>query len=259
MDIIIPLLIAIGVGLVVGLGLSFADKFFSVPTDEKEQALRDCLPGANCGACGFSGCDGYAAALASGEAKSNLCAPGGQSTLDDISEILGVAPFTLKKNVAFIACGGDCEKTLRAFNYEGFESCTAANLLHAGPLECKFGCIGLGDCAKVCDFGAVAISDGKAYVSKEKCMACGKCVNACPKQLIRLLPEDTNIFVNCSNKQKGAPVVKQCKVSCIACTLCEKNCPNGAIKIVNNLAVIDYSLCDGCGKCREVCKRNVII
>lgn len=259
MDIFLPILIAIGVGLIVGLGLSFADKFFSVPTDEKEQALRDCLPGANCGACGFSGCDGYATALASGEAKPNLCAPGGQTTVDAISEILGVTSSKLKKNIAFISCGGNCDTTLKAFNYVGFENCTAASLLHGGYLECKYGCIGLGDCAKVCEFGAIVLENGRATVLKDKCMACGKCVSTCPKQLIKLLPEDTEIFVNCSNRQRGANVVKQCTISCIACTLCEKNCPTGAIKIVDNLAVIDYSLCNDCGKCREVCKRNVII
>lgn len=259
MDILIPLLIAIGVGLIVGLGLSFADKFFSVPVDQKEQDLRECLPGANCGACGYSGCDGYAKALSLGETKPNLCAPGGQATVDALSQILGVTSSKLEKNVAFIACGGNCDDTLKAFNYQGFESCTAANLLHGGYLECKYGCIGLGDCAKACDFDAITVKNGTATVSKDKCMACGKCVSTCPKQLITLLPENTKIFVNCSNKQKGAPVVKQCKVSCIACTLCEKNCPTGALKIVNNLAVIDYSLCDGCGKCKEVCKRNVIV
>ena len=259
MDIFIPLLISVCIGLIVGLGLSFADKFFSVPVDQKEQDLRECLPGANCGACGYSGCDGYAKALASDEAKPNLCAPGGQTTLDAISEILGIGSTVLEKNIAFIACGGDCDTTTKAYEYVGFESCTAASLLHGGPLDCKYGCIGLGDCVKVCDFGAISLVNGKITVLKDKCMACGKCVSACPKQLITLLPESTKVWVNCSNKQKGAPVVKQCKVSCISCTLCEKNCPTGAMKIVNNLAVIDYSLCDGCGKCKEVCKRNVIV
>ena len=90
-------------------------------------------------------------------------------------------------------------------------------------------------------------------------MGCGKCVAACPKKLISVLPKDRKVTIACSNKQKGAPVVKMCKASCIACTMCEKQCENGAIKVIDNIAVIDYSLCNGCGKCKEVCKRNVII
>lgn len=258
MDILIPLFIAIVVGLIVGLGLSFADKFFSVPTDEREEKICECLPGANCGACGFSGCSGYAAALASGETEPNLCAPGGETAVKALSEILGVTS-EIEKKTAFIACGGNCDTTAKAFDYVGFESCTAASLLHGGPLQCKYGCIGLGDCAKVCNFDAITIQDGKVIILEDKCMACGKCVTACPKQLISLIPQSKNIKVNCSNKQKGALVAKQCKVSCITCMQCEKNCPTGAIKIVNNIAVIDYSLCDGCGKCKEVCKRNAII
>lgn len=258
MDILIPLIIAVAVGLFVGLGLSFADKFFSVPKDEKQEKLSECLPGANCGACGFSGCDGYAAALAKGEAEPNLCTVGGETALKSISEILGVTA-EIQKKIAFVACGGDCDTTLKAFDYVGFESCTAASLLHGGPLQCKYGCIGLGDCAKVCDFGAITIENGKVNIQEEKCVACGKCVAACPKQLITLIPADTKIKVVCSNKQKGANVAKQCKISCISCMQCEKNCPTGAIKVTDNLAVIDYSLCNGCGKCKEVCKRNAII
>ncbi len=258
MDILIPLIIAIAVGLIVGLGLSFADKFFSVPKNEKEERLSECLPGANCGACGFSGCDGYAAALATGEAKPNLCSVGGETALKSISEILGVTA-ELEKKIAFVACGGDCDTTAKAFDYIGFESCTAASLLHGGPLQCKYGCIGLGDCAKACDFGAITIENGKVSILEENCVACGKCVASCPKQLITLIPQDKTVRVNCSNKQKGANVAKQCKISCISCKQCEKNCPTGAIKIINNLAVIDYSLCNSCGKCKEVCKRKAIV
>lgn len=258
MEIFIPLIIAITVGLIVGLGLSFADKFFSVPIDEKQEKISECLPGANCGACGFSGCSGYAAALAQGEAEPNLCAPGGTATAKAISEILGVTA-EIQKKIAFVACGGDCDTTAKAYDYIGFDSCTAANLLHGGPLQCKFGCIGLGDCAKVCQFGAITIENGKVNISEEKCVACGKCVNTCPKQLITLIPAETQIKVACSNKQKGANVAKQCKISCISCMQCEKNCPTGAIKIVDNLAVIDYTLCNACGKCKEVCKRKAII
>ncbi len=257
-NIFLPIIIVSVIGLVAGLGLALAAKFMSVPVDEKQEKIRECLPGANCGACGYSGCDGYAEAIAKGEAEPNKCAPGGETAAKALAEILGVTVDTQKKT-AFIACGGNCEVTKRKYGYEGMMSCSAANLLYGGPLNCEYGCIGMGDCAKACPFGAITVKDGKPVVCKDKCVGCGKCVAACPKMLISLVTDDAKIFVNCNNKAKGAPVVKNCGVSCIACKMCEKACESEAITVVNNLAKIDYSKCIACGKCKEACKRNVII
>lgn len=112
---------------------------------------------------------------------------------------------------------------------------------------------------KACPFGAIILENGKPIVCEELCVGCSKCVAACPKAIISLIPKDHKTTVNCSNKNKGAAVVKACSVSCIACRLCEKQCEEGAISIVDNLAVIDHSLCNGCGKCKAVCKRGVLI
>lgn len=258
MEILIPVIIIAVIGLIAGLGLSFASKYMAVPVDETEAAIREVLPGANCGACGFSGCDGYAAALAKGEAKPNLCSPGGEATAKAIGEILKVEVSSTPK-VALIACNNSCDKTKRSFAYEGLQSCTSAALLHGGPLDCKYGCIGLFDCANACPFNAIIINNGHPTVCGDICMGCGLCVNTCPKGIIKLVPKDYKTAVLCNNKEKGAPVVQACQSSCIACTMCERACEKGAIKIVNNLAQIDYELCDGCGKCKEVCKRKVII
>lgn len=258
MEILIPVLIIAAIGLIAGLGLSFASKYMAVPVDETQEQLRAALPGANCGACGFSGCDGYAAALAEGTAAPNLCAPGGENTSKQIAEILKVEVVTEQK-VAFIGCGGTCETTKRDFAYEGMQSCAAAALIQGGPLECKYGCLGLLDCVKQCPFNAIVVNNSRPTVCPDLCVGCGKCVTACPKGVIKLLPKDYKTAVACNNKQKGAPVVSACANSCIACTLCERNCEKGAIKIIDNLAVIDYDLCDGCGKCKTVCKRKVII
>ena len=258
MEILIPVIIIAVIGLIAGLGLSFASKYMAVPVDETETKLREVLPGANCGACGFSGCDGYAAALAKGEASPNLCSPGGQATAQQIAEILNVEASTAEK-VAFVACNNSCDKTKRAFAYEGLQSCTAAALLQGGPLECKYGCIGLLDCANACPFGAIVVNNNHPTICKDICVGCGLCVNTCPKGIIKLVPKTYKSAVLCNNKEKGAPVVQGCKSSCIACTMCERACEKGAIKVINNLAQIDYELCDGCGKCKEVCKRKVII
>ena len=258
MHIVLPVIIVAVIGLIVGLGLSLASKFMAVPVDEREEKIKECLPGANCGACGFSGCDGYAAAIASGEAAPDLCAPGGSATAQKLGEILGVTVSTEPKK-AFIACAGAPDTTLAKYAYSGMMSCSAANLVHLGPLECEYGCIGFGDCANACPFDAITVINGRPNVCADKCVGCGKCVAACPKSLISLKSENTTTVIKCSNKAKGAAVAKACKVSCIACKMCEKACEKGAIKVVDNLAQIDYSLCDGCGKCKDACKRNVIM
>ncbi len=259
MPIIIAVLIVTVLGLIAGLGLSLASKFMDVPTDEKEAEIRACLPGANCGACGYSGCDGYAAALNSGEATPDKCSPGGEDTAKALSQILGVEVKAAAPMIAHICCNGNAENTAQKHNYTGMKSCTAASLVNISPLACNFGCIGFGDCAAACPFGAITVNDGKPTVCEELCVACGKCTAACPKGLISLIPKNAPVLIGCSNKAKGAYVVKSCKVSCIGCGLCERNCPTGAVKVVDNCVTIDYSLCSGCGKCKEACKRNVLV
>ncbi|MBR4762262.1 MAG: RnfABCDGE type electron transport complex subunit B, partial [Clostridia bacterium] len=203
-------------------------------------------------------CDGYAAALAEGKAEPDKCAPGGENTAKALSSVLGVEITTVQK-VAFIACGGTPEKTKLNFEYTGFKTCAAAKLTGGGPLACEFGCLGYGDCMRSCKFGAISLIDGRPVVCEDLCAACGSCVAACPKSLISLIPKGTKMRVNCSNKKKGPAVLKGCDVSCIGCGMCERTCEAGAIKVTDNLAVIDYTLCTACGKCSEVCPRKAII
>ncbi len=257
-EILIPILIVGIIGLIAGVGLSLASKFMAVAVDETEEKLLEALPGANCGACGYSGCEGYARAIANGEAAPDKCAPGGAVAAAAIAEILGVAVEIGEPQVAFIACAGCPEKTAEAYEYSGLKSCMAASLVHKGPLECKFGCIGFGDCAAACPFDAISISNGRPEIDTAKCTACGKCAAACPKALISIIPADRKIKVVCSNGKKGPEVAKGCKASCIASGLCEKACESEAIKVKGNLAVIDYSKCTACGKCAAACKRGVI-
>ncbi|MBO4694086.1 MAG: RnfABCDGE type electron transport complex subunit B [Clostridia bacterium] len=258
MEILVPVLVVLIIGVVLGLGLSFADKFMSVPVDEKQSKIRECLPGANCGACGYSGCDGYAAALAAGEAEPDKCAPGGEATAAALGEVLGVK-IEAQKKTAFIACGGKPGIVKDTFEYTGLKTCAAAALTGGGPIACEFGCLGYGDCMRACDFGAITMKDGRPCICEDLCAACGKCVKTCPKSIISLIPKGAKTRVNCSNKKKGPTVLKSCDVSCIACGMCERACEAEAIKVVDNLAVIDYNSCTACGKCKDACPRKVII
>lgn len=257
MEIILPIVIVGVIGLIAGLGLSLASKFMAVPVDERQEKIREALPGANCGACGYSGCDGYAAAVALGEAEPNKCAPGGASAAAGIAAVLGVE-VTAEPKVAFIACNGTREATGIKYGYDGLQSCSAAAMLHSGPLKCAYGCLGFVDCAAACSFGAITLKNGRPVICSELCVGCGKCAEVCPKGLIELIAKNTKIFVACSCKDKGATAVKACKTSCVTCKMCEKACESGALKIEENRPVINRELCTECGKCVAACKRGVI-
>ena len=254
-SVLIPVLVVTIMGLVLGLGLALAAKFMAVPTDEREEKIRECLPGANCGACGYSGCDGYAAAISRGEAEPNKCAPGGETTAKALGEVLGIEISTESK-VAFIACQKNAKNK---YEYTGKQTCISASLIHGGPLECQFGCIGFGDCVSACQFGAITLQDGKPVVCEDICTGCGACASVCPKSLISVIPKASKTRVLCSNCHKGPNVVKVCTTSCIACGMCVKACENDAIRVENNVAIIDPEKCINCGKCKEACKRKAII
>jgi ferredoxin len=72
------------------------------------------------------------------------------------------------------------------------------------------------------------------------------------------MPAVKHTAVLCSNKDKGAVTRKVCKSGCIGCRKCEKVCPSEAIKVVNNVAVIDYEKCVDCGACAENCTTKCI-
>lgn len=258
--ILVSALLVGGVGIFVGVFLGIAGKKFAVEVDEKEIAVREELPGNNCGGCGFPGCDGLAKAIAAGEAPANACPVGGEPVGKKIAAIMGAEVKEGRKMVAFVHCSGDCEKTSNNYQYEGIEDCGMMQYVPTGgPKSCRYGCTGYGNCAKVCPFDAIHVVNGVAVVDKEKCKACKKCIAACPKHLIGLVPYDAVSHVACSTPEKGKPVMNACKVGCIACKKCEKNCHEGAITVENNTPVIDYDKCTNCGKCKEDCPRKCIV
>lgn len=211
-------------GAVFGAILAFAAKVFAVEKDPREEAISECLPGANCGGCGFPGCAGYAAAVVAGTAPVNACAAGGEAVAAQIGEIMGVAAGETVKQIAAVRCTG-CGADHTKYNYQGVNDCLAASRLPGGgPLGCDFGCLGMGTCEKVCPFDAIHVSNGVAVVDEEKCKACSKCVDACPRHLIALEPYKTkkHVAIPCSSKAKGPVVTKVCSNGCSGCSLCAK-------------------------------------
>lgn len=260
MEILVPALTLLGVALLCAVLLVVASSLFGIKEDERVAAVRDALPGANCGACGFSGCDGYAKALAEGKTDNpSLCTPGGDGVAKRVAAIMGLTASDVEERVAFVACAGPGLEDDKKYDYRGPRTCVGANMSYAGDRTCSYACLGYGDCVNVCPRGAIRIGErGVAEIDPKKCIGCGLCVKICPKGVISLIEDISRIVVKCSNHDKGAAVMKVCKNGCIACGKCERTCPHDAIHVIDNLATIDYDKCTSCGACREVCPTGCI-
>lgn len=258
LNILNPIGVLGGLGAVFGVTLSLASKIFAVEVDPKVDAVRKALPGANCGACGYPGCDGLAEAIAAGKAPVTACSVGGKKVAEKVASQLGVEAGEVTKMVACVSCGGNKETSKDKYKYQGMEDCRAQNILSGGSKACPYGCLGCGTCVDVCEFGAIEITNGLAVIDKEKCVACKACINVCPKNLIDLVPYDKNVKINCSSYDKGKDVKINCDVGCIGCSLCAKNCPVDAITVEHGLAKIDYDKCINCGICSKKCPTNAI-
>lgn len=246
-------------GILIGILLGVAGKVFAVETDERVVQVRECLPGNNCGGCGYPGCDGLAEAIVAGEAEVGGCPVGGAAVAGKIGAILGVEAGSAERQVAFVKCAGTCDVAANKYHYVGEMDCRRAVMVPGrGDKACSYGCLGLGSCIDACQFGALCIKDGIAFVDTEKCVACGQCVAACPNNVISLVPYDSAYAVQCNSKDKGKDVMSVCKAGCIGCGLCVKQCEFGAVTLENNIASIDGTKCQGCGKCAEKCPKKII-
>lgn len=258
MSIFEPISVLGGLGIIFGAGLSVASKIFEVETDPKVEEVRQALPGANCGACGFPGCDGLANAIAQGKAAVNACSVGGQLVADKVAAIMGVDSLETEKNVAVVLCQGDCEKAKDKYIYDGIADCRAQNILAGGGKSCSYGCLGCGTCKDVCEFDAIEIINGIAVIDKEKCTACEMCIGVCPKHIIELVPYKQKVIVKCKSQDSGRDVRGNCSVGCIGCRICVRNCPEEAFNFENFLAEINYDKCTNCGICVEKCPTKAI-
>ncbi len=257
--IFIAIAVVVAVGLVAACILSYASKVFYVPVDERVAALSKALPGANCGGCGFAGCDDYANALVEDESLAvTKCPVGGADVAAQLGEILGKSAEAGEKKVAVVMCNGTKDAVKTLYEYKDIKTCSAAKSVFGGMNACPFGCMGLGDCVVACDFDAIRVINGVAMVNKEKCVACGACEKACPNGLIRISPESNKVIVKCHNTEKGGVARKECDNACIGCMKCVKVCKFDSIKVEDNLAYIDPETCKNCGLCAKECPTGAI-
>ena len=261
MNILWAFLIVLILSAILAVSLAFADRKFRIVKDEKLELLEAEMPGANCGGCGFAGCQAYAEAVSKGQAPIGLCSPGGQALSSKMSKIMGLEEVKAKeKQVAFVFCKGNPSVSSYTSNYSGLKDCRAASLVQNGSKACKSGCLGYLSCASVCPSDAISKnSEGDVVVDKEKCIACGKCINVCPNHVIRFIPYSAAYVVACNNKQKGAEVNKVCKVGCIGCAICVNKFPSSGCKMDEFLSYVDYSTdTSQIKEASEACPKKII-
>jgi Na+-translocating ferredoxin:NAD+ oxidoreductase RNF subunit RnfB len=258
MDILLPVLILGGLGVIFGIGLSIASKKLTVAADPRLERIHGLLPGANCGACGGAGCFGFAEDLLSGKRSPDACKIADDAIKEKIASVLGETLQKKTPMTAVLHCYGGKKVGERAV-YQGIEDCIAADGVQGGQKDCVWGCLGFGTCARVCPFGAIMmLPEGIPRVDEAQCRACNKCVPACPKKLFSLIPQASRVYVACSSCDSGHDTAGACPVGCIACRACEQACPVDAIHVTDDLAVIDYAKCTSCGSCVTVCPMKTI-
>ncbi|MFA6783762.1 MAG: RnfABCDGE type electron transport complex subunit B [Sphaerochaeta sp.] len=264
MNIVFAVLVVALLGGLFGFGLSYAEKKLAIKKDEKTAALELVMPGANCGVCGFAGCNAYAAAVAAGVAEIGLCSPGGPSVVAKMSEIMGTTveeTGDTRRKVAHVMCRGNCEFTAKDYNYEGLTDCNAAALLFGGDNNCKSGCLHLGSCIAVCPVEAISKDkDGYIIVDEKTCISCGKCTQICPNGVIQMIYEDSEYVIECNSHEPGGKVRKQCSVGCIGCKICETKFPESGCKVDRFLSSFDQQLAHGqIAEAAEACPTKCII
>lgn len=248
-------------GIIFGAALAFASIKFAVEEDPKAEAIKDVLPGANCGACGLAGCSTFAEKVVSGEADVAACIPGGADVAGDIADIMGMPkPEEGVSYIAQVKCVGFGDTAKDSFVYDGVPNCTAASEFFGGFKDCQYGCLGLGTCAQVCPFDAITMENDKPVVDPELCKACNKCVELCPRSVISLVTYNPKAYaVLCNSRDKGKQTKAFCQVGCIGCGACFKVCEDEAVTMEKGkLATIDPEKCTSCAKCVEKCPRPII-
>lgn len=297
---IYTVVVLVAIGVVSAVVLYFVAQKFKVYEDPRIDGTEALLPGVNCGGCGYPGCRGLAGALVEQADISNLyCPVGGADVMSKVADYLGKSAAVAEPRVAVVRCGGSfctsgCSVAssmpamssmssivkravpapmvdskvsyARKFTnrYDGAQSCAVISSLYGGPTDCRWGCLGCGDCVVVCNFDAIAINSetGLPEVNDVRCTACGACVKACPRNIIELrkrAPKERKIYVNCVSHDRGGVTRAACSAGCIGCGKCVKACPFGAIELKDNLAYIDATLCKFCRKCAVVCPTGAIV
>ncbi|HEC69883.1 MAG TPA: RnfABCDGE type electron transport complex subunit B [Candidatus Omnitrophica bacterium] len=229
-----------GIAFAFGLILSILDKRLRVEEDSKIEEVLALLPGINCGACGFKGCRDFAQAVVKENNIFGGCLPGGEEVNKRLAKVLGIEGKSFSSKKVVVLCLAEKGEKYSSFEYRGPETCFLANISLAN-IDCRYGCLGFGDCVEVCPTQALKVEKGKVIVDYKKCIGCGKCVEVCPRGILKLIDKEDKVYVGCSNQEKAASTKKVCSKGCIGCGLCAKLIKNSPFYLEEGLAKIDYS------------------
>jgi H+/Na+-translocating ferredoxin:NAD+ oxidoreductase subunit B len=257
---LIPVISVTFLALFLGLVILLISKKFKVREDPLVGAVNNLLPGVNCGACGYPGCENLAKALVETRDPAKVCPVGGAELADQIGQALGMKMSAPKPVVCTVLCQGSFEHAKVSAEYRGIQNCWAATRAYIGPKECPFACVGLGSCVAACKYGALEIKDRLVNVIEDRCVGCGACVRTCPKNVLVLQERKKRKFhVACRSTDPGGATWKYCSRGCIGCGKCVQACKFDAVKVENACAIIDQTKCVGCGACEKVCPSKCIV
>lgn len=245
-EIIIAIAILTGLGLLFATILAISYKKLKVYEDPRIDKVEDMLPKANCGACGVPGCRAFAEMVVANTINPGKCTVSSTEGIERIASFMGIVANMEEKVVARLLCAGGKNEAHSLAEYKGgLSTCRGEAVVAGGPKQCSWGCLGLADCERVCDFDAINMNEnGLPLVDIVKCTACGDCVDICPKELFVLMPVGQKLIVQCKSLLEGDEAENRCSVACTACGKCVADAAPGLIAIKNNLAVINYEFND---------------
>ena len=252
------------IGVTASAILGVASRVFYVEEDPRIEAVIEALPGSNCGGCGYAGCASYAeAVLKNPEVPANLCVAGNDKTIQDVGALTGKAAEACAPRMSFRRCAKTEGVMKQRFTYGGVASCAAAALMEDGTDQCTYSCLGLADCLRACPFDAIVMKEGMATIIVDRCVACGKCIPACPRNVLELVPHAHRVMIFCGTQNKGKAAMDSCSVGCINCNACIRKCPAQAISTQDGRISVDHAACLAYGAecdevCTDVCPRNIL-
>ena len=261
MSVIYTILCITALGFIFAMVLFVVARRFRVDEDPRIGQVEALLPGANCGGCGCAGCHAFAEKAVSSETLEHcFCPVGGNEVMGKVASVLGRTVADQAPKVAVIRCAGSNTCRPRPKSFDGMRSCRIAATLSLEESACRWGCLGYGDCAGVCTMQCITINpeSGLPEVNTDICGGCGRCVKACPRGIVELRPKGSMVYVSCVSKDKGASVRKACSAGCIGCGKCERICKSQAVKVIDNVAYIDFDKCTLCRSCVTECPVKAI-